>query len=237
MAHTFTLPLDDHVENEIFADGSSYVGTALDGCDYTYALSDKTGIDASTEGNLYIDSVTGAFELENWSTEKVNLGATIIITNTGSLDNLDADNWADYDSSTGLYQGNVAYSGSSTLSISGFSATTVCGPASTSLTMSLDTTYFTQIPNYSETPIFYGTVTSSNPICPVTDNALTAGDKLYDLSDSLTSFTVDMFESANAQVTSHPFTVTSTAEGGATETISGSANLATVCHSSLEPSF
>jgi hypothetical protein len=78
-----------------------------------------------------------------------------------------------------------------------------------------------------------GTVTTSNPTCPVTGNEVTTGQFLYDITDSQSTFTLSMFSSANAIETIHEYTVKATAEGGATETVSGTTDVRSVCLASL----
>lgn len=111
---------------------------AMDGCYYDLSLVDLTGIEPTTLGrfDLNSDETNGKLTLVNYASEKVALGASILVTNEGSLDMLH-DSWIDYNQGTGLYQGNNAYVSTSTIKITGIYATTVCGEGSTSLAMTL----------------------------------------------------------------------------------------------------
>jgi hypothetical protein len=55
MTHLFDLPETSNIHSEIFADSSSYVNPALDGCAYNFELLDLTGISASTQGRLHVE--------------------------------------------------------------------------------------------------------------------------------------------------------------------------------------
>lgn len=194
-SHTFDIPEDDHIESVIFADSDSYVQTSLEECSFVFSLTDITGVGATTQGSLQIDADTGKLLLENYPTEMLSFSASILITSTGSLTALDADNWQNYNSGTGLYMSNTAGDTEATIKIENVYVSTVCGPDSTTLTISLSPQTGYSIPNYAVT--VPGSVSSSNPTCVVTDSTLTGGSQLYDLEDNLSdTFTLSMYESA-----------------------------------------
>jgi hypothetical protein len=86
MEYSFYIPNmhDDastNVHNEVFPGYSSFINEPLDGCTYTFELVSKTGISSGTKGSLQIDDSTGMVDIDNFSSEKVTLGAAILITN------------------------------------------------------------------------------------------------------------------------------------------------------------
>lgn len=111
--------------------------------------------------------------MENYASETLSLSASILITSTGSESGLDMDNWYDYNSGTGLYMNNDAGDTEATIKVENIYITSVCGPDSTTLTISMSPQTGYSIPNYAVS--VPGSVSSSNPTCAVTESTLTAG--------------------------------------------------------------
>lgn len=144
--------------------------------------------------------------LENYAEETISYTYTVKVTNIGSLTALDVD-WETYVPSDGTYSLNSAGVSTSTLEITGFSVSTQCGEASTAVTLSATPTAGKQIPNYDPAPTVTGTVSSSNPTCPITSYELTAGSALYTMTEEdSTSFVLTMNADTNAQEGTHEYT-------------------------------
>jgi hypothetical protein len=83
---------------------------------------------------MIVNSVSGHITLENYAEETISYTYSVKVKNTGSLTALDED-WEAYVPSDGTYSLNSAGVSTSTLEITGFSVSTQCGEASTSVTI------------------------------------------------------------------------------------------------------
>ena len=188
---------------------------AADYADFSAALPDcayaYAFAAAPASAALTIDAASGEVKFVNSASAELTLSFDVVVTGTDAL-------------------------GVPTPSTVGpFQIEANCGADSTAITFGAVAEQ-SQAPNKTPPLSIAGQATLSNPTCAIESIVVDSAD--YTVVDNgAGSFTVAMTDAANGAEADYPYTVTASAKGGATASLSSSMSIAKVCVSEAVGSF